>query len=141
MNNINSFTGSGNLVRDPELRYTQSGTSVCSFAIASNRSFKQNDEWQEKVSYFNCTAWGKQADTITKYFKKGQQILIDGHLVQNSWDDSEGKKHYAIEIIVDNFNFCGKKESSENASNTVANEFNGNEVENSPMSDDDLPPF
>jgi single-strand DNA-binding protein len=95
----------GRLTRDPELRYTQSGTSVCSFSIANNRTYVAGGEKKETVSYFNCVAWAKTGEVIAEYCKKGQRIGIEGRLQQRSWDDQEGKKRQVVEVVVDNFQF------------------------------------
>jgi single-strand DNA-binding protein len=102
---LNKATIIGRLTRDPELRYTQSGTSVCSFSIANNRTYVAGGEKKEQVSYFNCVAWAKTGEVIAEYCKKGQRIGIEGRLQQRSWDDQEGKKRQTVEIVVDNFQF------------------------------------
>lgn len=103
----------GRMVKDPELRYTQSGTSVASFSIANNRSYVSNGEKREDVSYFNCVAWGKAGEIIAQYMKKGQRIGLDGHLQQRSWDDKQtGTKRYAVEVVVDNFQFLSSPSES-----------------------------
>jgi single-strand DNA-binding protein len=95
----------GRLTRDPELRYTQSGTSVCSFSIANNRTYVAAGEKKEQVSYFNCVAWAKTGEVIAEYCKKGQRIGIEGRLQQRSYDDKDGNKRQIVEIVVDNFQF------------------------------------
>ncbi len=93
----------GNLSRDPELRTTQGGTQVCSFSVAVNRNYKD----QESVSFFDCSAWGKQGETIAQYLHKGSGILVSGRLEQRSWEDKEGQKRSRVEIVVEDFNFVG----------------------------------
>lgn len=100
----------GRLTRDPELRYTQGGTSVCSFSIANNRTYVTAGEKKEQVSFFNCVAWAKTGEVIAEYCKKGQRIGIEGRLQQRSWDDQEGKKRQTVEIVVDNFQFLSSKQ-------------------------------
>ena len=94
----------GRATRDPELRYTQGGTSVASLSIANNRSWTQNNEKKEQVSFFNCVAWGKLGETISKYVKKGDKIAIEGRLQQRSWE-KEGQKHSTVEVVIDNVQF------------------------------------
>jgi single-strand DNA-binding protein len=101
---INNVTMIGRLTRDPELRYTSSGTSVASFNIAFNDKYLDN----EKTYFFNCIAWGKLGETIVKYFKKGEQIPISGKLTQRSWDDKAGNKRSTVEIQVSDIHFIGK---------------------------------
>ena len=100
----------GRLTRDPEINYTQSGKAVCSFDIAYNQT-------KEKVFFFNCQAWEKTAENITKYFKKGNEILFQGELIQTTWE-KEGKKQSRIIINVTRFDFIGlpkeKTESNQN---------------------------
>ena len=108
-NDLNRTMLVGRLVKDVESRVTQSGTSIANFSIANNRSYTKNGEKSEQVSFFECIAWGKLGDIIAQYCKKGQLIGLDGRLQQRSWDDSEGKKHYKVEVIVENFQFLSPK--------------------------------
>lgn len=109
----------GNLTRDPEIRSTASGRKVASFSVAVNRVFKDaNGENQERVSYINCSAWGRLADVIEQYAKKGNGVIVSGRLDQRSWDDKEtGKKRSAVEIVVEDFVFAGSGDNGGNAGN------------------------
>ena len=102
----------GRFTKDPELRYTQSGTAVCSFSVANNRTYVTGGEKKEQVSYFNCVAWAKTGEIIAEYCKKGQRIGIEGRLQQRSWDDQEGKRRFTVEIVVDNFQFLSAQRES-----------------------------
>lgn len=104
----------GNLTKDPELRTTPSGTQVCSFGIAVNRVFRDaSGADNEKVSFFDCTAWGKQGETLARYMKKGNPLLVSGRLDQHSWDDkTTGAKRSRVEIIVEDFTFIGGGDGS-----------------------------
>lgn len=99
----------GNITRDPELRSTTSGSSVCSFSVAVNRTFRGTDgENKEEVSFIDCTAWGKLGEMIAQYGKKGSGVLVSGRLSQRSWDDKNGGgKRSRTEIVVEDFNFIG----------------------------------
>lgn len=99
----------GNLTRDPELRTTPSGASVCSFAVAVNRVYKDTSGSQrEEVSFIDCSAWGKLGEMISQYAKKGSSVLVCGRLTQHSWEDKNtGQKRSRVEIVVDDFNFMG----------------------------------
>ena len=110
MRGFSKATIAGNLTRDPELRALPSGTSVCSFTVAVNRMRKDaNGELQEQASFLDCSAWGRQGETISQYLKKGDPILLDGRIEQHSWDDkTTGQKRSRVEIIVDDFIFLGK---------------------------------
>lgn len=99
----------GNLTRDPELRSTPSGASVCSFSVAVNRTYRDaNGENKEDVSFIDCTAWGKLGETIANYAKKGSGVLVSGRLSQRTWEDKNGGgKRSRVEIVVEDFNFTG----------------------------------
>ena len=97
----------GNLTRDPELRAIPSGQNVCSFSLAVNRSWKNaQGEQQEAVDYIDCNVWGKPAEIINQYMKKGSGILVSGRLQQRSWEQ-EGQKRSKVEVVVEDFNFVG----------------------------------
>lgn len=99
----------GNVTRDPELRTTTSGSQVCSFSIAVNRSYRGNDgNQQDQVSFIECIAWGKSGETIAQYVKKGSGLLVSGRLEQRSWDDkTSGQRRSRTEVVVDDFTFIG----------------------------------
>ena len=105
----------GNLTADPELKQTQSGVSVCSFNIAVNRRFKA--EGQQECDFITIVAWRQQAEFVSKYFKKGQAILICGQLQTRTWTDNQNNKRYATEVVADEVSFVGNKESSSEAKN------------------------
>ncbi len=105
----------GNLVRDPELRYTPSGTAICEFTIANSKKYKQNEEWIEKPGFYNCIAWGKRGETINEYFEKGKPILVKGELEFQQWETKEGQKACTIKINVQDFDFIGFKADSTNS--------------------------
>ena len=98
----------GNLTRDPELRSTSTGSQVCGFTVAVNRSYKDSSgNQQEQVSFIDCSAWGKAGEIIAQYAKKGSGIMVSGRLDQRSWEDKEGQKRSRVEINVEDFNFIG----------------------------------
>lgn len=100
----------GRLTRDPEMRQTQSGVNVCSFSIAVNRRFAK--EGQQNADFINCTAWRQQAEFICKYFQKGSMISVVGNLQSRSWENQEGKKQYATDVVVDEVYFTGSRTES-----------------------------
>jgi len=104
----------GRVVADPMIRYTPSGTAVCNFSLANNDMYVSNGEKKESVNYYDCQAWGKLAEVMTEYCKKGQQIIIEGRLKQDRWDDQDGKKRSKIIINIDNFTFVGGKKTESN---------------------------
>lgn len=99
----------GNITRDPELRSTPNGASVCSFSVAVNRVYRdQSGENKEDVSFIDCTAWGKLGEMIANYAKKGSGVLVSGRLSQRTWEDKNGGgKRSRVEIVVEDFNFTG----------------------------------
>ncbi len=105
MNNLNSVLLEGNLTRDPELRYTAKGTAVCRFAIACNRSYKQDDQRQEEVSYFDVTTWSRLAEICAEYLVKGRGVRVVGRLKQDRWEDDSGNRRSRIEVIAEHVEF------------------------------------
>lgn len=107
---INKAIIVGNLTRDPELKSLPSGQKVCSFSVATNRTWKDaNGAKQEAVDYHNIACFGKQADIVATWMKKGSQIYVEGRLTTRSWDDKDsGKKMYRTEIIAENVQFGSK---------------------------------
>ena len=103
----------GRLTKAPELRYTASNTAVCSFTLAVNRRFAKQGE-ERQADFINCQAWQKTAEFISKYFDKGSMISIVGRIQTRTWDDNEGKRHYATEVIAEEVYFTGEKRSEHN---------------------------
>ena len=98
MSNVMSVVG--NLTRDPELRFTQSGVALCSFSIASNRRKKVGDEWEDVTSFFNCTAWQSLAENIASSLTKGDRVLATGYMEQRSYETQEGEKRTVFDFTV-----------------------------------------
>ena len=105
MNNLNSLLIEGNLVRDPELSYTTKGTAVCKFSVACNRFFKQDQETQKEVSFFDVTTWARLAEVCGEYLKKGRGVRVVGRLKQDRWTDPDGKAHSRISVIAEHVEF------------------------------------
>ena len=104
----------GNLTRDPELRSLPSGVKVCSFSVATNRVWKDKDgNRQEMADYHNVVVFGRQAETVAQYMKRGSSILVEGRMQTRSWEDkNSGEKKYRTEIIADKTQFGPKGGSS-----------------------------
>lgn len=103
--NLNKVFLYGNLTRDPELRALPSGQQVANFGIATNRVFKNREgQRQEQTEFHNIVAFGRQAEVIGQYMKKGRPMMIEGRLQTRSWE-AEGKKNYRTEIVIENFQF------------------------------------
>lgn len=104
----------GNLTRDPELRQTQSGTSVCRFSIAVNRSYSGQDGVREETCFVEVDSFSRSAENIAKYFSKGKPILIEGRLRQDNWDDKEtGKARSKLVVVLERFEFVGSARDSQ----------------------------
>ena len=97
----------GNMTADPELKQTTAGTSVCSFSIAVNRRFTKAEQGQQTVDFINIVAWSQRAEFVSRYFKKGNPILVCGQLQTRTWTDNQGQKRYATEVIADEVTFVG----------------------------------
>ena len=103
---LNTTIVMGRLTKDPEFRTTNSGIPVCSFSIACERDrADQND--QKVVDYFDCVAWRKTGEFVSKYFRRGKPILISGRFQMRDWVDKEGKKRRNYELLCNNVEFCG----------------------------------
>ncbi len=123
---INRVILAGNLVRDPEMRYTPAGTAVAYFSIAVNRRYRLNEELKEEVSYFDVVAFGKQAETASSYLRKGRGIILEGRLQQRRWETQEGERRSKIEIVAQSIQFLGGRREE------------GGESQSDPA-DDDIP--
>ena len=102
----------GNMTADPELKQTTSGTSVCSFSIAVNRRFTKAEQGQQTVDFINIVSWRQNAEFVSRYFKKGNPILVCGQLQTRTWTDNQGQKRYATEVIADEVSFVGPSTSN-----------------------------
>jgi single-strand DNA-binding protein len=153
MRGFNKVVLMGNLTRDPELRAIPSGQNVASFSLAVNRSWKNAaGEQQEAVDYIDCTIWGKPAEIITQYMKKGSGILVSGRLQQRTWEQ-EGQKRSKVEVVVEDFNFVGgdrgdssgsyqpseSSAPSKPAAKTAKDESPSEDLGNEPINLDDIP--
>src|SRR5690606_37392086 len=97
----------GNLTRDPELRQTPNGQSVCSFSLALNRSYKgSNGEWQEATDFVNIVAWGPLGERVAQYLTKGRPCLVNGRLQSSSWEQ-DGQKRSKLEVVAQDATFLG----------------------------------
>ena len=99
----NSITISGNITRDPEMRYTPSGVSKVTFGVAVNRSWRnqQTQEWEEQTSFFNVVAWRQLAENVGASLTKGSRVVVSGRLEQRSWETEQGEKRSIVEIVAD----------------------------------------
>ena len=113
--NINRVVLTGNLTRDPELRSTPSGMSVCSLRLACNTRRKNaTGEWEDKPNYFDVTVWGAQGENAARFLTKGRPVAIDGRLEWREWDGDTGKRQ-AVAIIADAVQFLGARTDDSSA--------------------------
>ena len=108
---INKAILMGRLTRDPELRHTNSGTPVCSFSIAINNGYGEN----QSTDYINCVAWNKQAEFVERNFSKGKMIIVVGRIQTRSWDGTDGKKNYATEVVASEVSFGESKRAADDS--------------------------
>jgi len=100
----------GNLTRNPELRYTPSGTPVANFGLAVNRRFKQADDQKEEVCYIDIVVFGKQAEHCGQYLGKGDGAIIDGRLQQRRWETDDGQRRSKHEVVAQSVTFLPKRQ-------------------------------
>jgi single-strand DNA-binding protein len=115
--NINVVVITGNLTRDPELRSTPGGTSVCKLRVAVNSRRKdgQTGNWVDKPNYFDVTVWGAQGENCANYLSKGRPVAVEGRLDWREWEDKDGNKRQSVEIIANSVQFLGSRDGGGNA--------------------------
>ena len=106
MASFNKVILMGNMTADPELKQTTSGISVCSFTIAVNRRGAKATDGQPTVDFIDIVAWRQSAEFVSRYFKKGNPILVCGQLQKRAWTDNQGQKRYAVEVVADEVTFA-----------------------------------
>ena len=117
----------GRLTKDPELRYTQSGTAVASFTLAVNRNFT-NQNGEREADFINCIAWQKAAEFVLQYFKKGQQMALEGRLQVRSYDDNNGQRRWVTEVVTEKVEFVGSKGSGNSGSDSAGSGSGGSNI-------------
>ena len=134
----------GNLTRDPELRQTPSGQSVCSFSLALNRAYKaQNGEWQEATDYIDCVAWGPLGERVSQYLAKGRRALVQGRLQSRNWEQ-DGQKRSKVEVLANDVTFVdgrgeGGGTGTGGGSSSYSNDNNGPSDNSAPASSSSRP--
>ena len=116
---LNVIAIQGRLAADPEMRQTTTGKRVCTFRIACDRG-RKDANGNSQTDWIPCTAWEKTAEFIYKYFQKGSMIAVDGRLQSRQYQDKNGQNRIAVEIVANNVNFCGSKESTSTAPQNAA---------------------
>lgn len=131
----------GNLTRDPELRALPSGQNVCSFSLATNRTYKDRDgQKQEQTDFHNVVVFGRNADSVSQYMKKGSSIFVEGRLQTRSWE-KDGKKNYRTEVIAEMVQFGPRKGDSSSGSSRRDEEDTGDETAAIGAQDDESIPL
>ncbi len=122
---MNKFQFLGRLTRDPESRVLpNSNTPVTTFALAVNRRFADANG-ERKTDFFNLTAFGKLADFCAKYYRKGQQVLVEGRIQNRSWDDQNGQKRYATDFIIENAYFADSRRDQDTSDGVPSSSMDG----------------
>src|SRR4030081_2837443 len=112
--NINRVVMTGNLTRDPELRTTTSGMSICKLRIACNtrRKNSSSGEWEDKPNFFDVTVWGAQGENCSRFLSKGRPVAIDGRLEWREYETTDGQKRQSVDIIADSVQFLGGRDDA-----------------------------
>lgn len=118
---LNQIAIQGRLVRDPDLRRTNSGKAVTSFTLVCDRDFKNQQTGEKEVDFIECVAWGGTAEMVAKYFYKGRMVVATGRLQLRDWTDKNGQKRRTAEILVNSVYFCGSKENGSQANSGADN--------------------
>jgi single-strand DNA-binding protein len=98
----------GNVGKDPEIRYTQGGTAVANFTLATTEKVKRKDQWEDHTEWHNIVAWGKTAETCNQYAKKGTPLYLEGRIQTRKWQDKDGNNRYTTEIVVNQMVLLGR---------------------------------
>jgi len=110
MPNLNKVMLMGNLTRDPELRYTPNNTAVANLGLAINRRYKSGEgEQKEETTFIDCEAWGRTAEVINQYLKKGRPVYIEGRLKLDQWQDKDGGNRSKLKVVVETFEFIDSR--------------------------------
>ena len=112
MSDINKFIGSGRLARDTELRYTANGSPVLDFCLCSNRVWTKNGEKTEETLFVDVTLWGKQAESLSEYLKKGTHLNVEGRLQLDKWETDDGAKRSKIKVVAEKINLTPRYSST-----------------------------
>lgn len=134
----------GNLTRDPELKYTPKGAAICDIGIAVNRKWKtEGGQEQEEVAFIDCTAFGKTAETVAKFFRKGAPIMVEGRLKMDSWEDRQtNQQRTKLKVVLESFTFVGgEKDSDSNREERTRQPRQSNPQHSTDTDDDSDVPF
>lgn len=132
---LNKVIIMGRLTADPELRQTPSGISTCRFSVAVDRGYKSKDTGERQTDFIRVTAWRQTAEFVSRYFSKGQMIVIEGSLRNNNYEDQNGVKHYSMDVLADSVSFAGSRNDNNYTANTPQTTQVSNPVEDVPLGD------
>ena len=139
MANLNRVFLMGNLTRDPELRYLPSNTAVANIGVAVNRRWRnQQGEQQEETTFVDCESFGRQAEVINQYLRKGRPIFIEGRLKLDQWQDKDGGNRSKIKVLVERFEFIDSKTDSAGGSGGASRQ-PSRLGDHEPLDDADIP--
>lgn len=148
MADINHVVLVGRLVRDAQLKYTNSGLAICEFSIAINTRRKQGDDWVDEANFFDVTLFGRQGEAIQRYLTQGKQVGVDGRLNQDRWQTPEGQNRTKVNVIANNVMLLGSRDggsgnaggfNSDGDRSGRNNTGKGNGGENQGFGEDDFP--
>ena len=125
MSDTNTVVLTGNLTRDPELRYTPKGVAVASLGLASNRKYRQGDDIKDEACFIDVTAFGSTAEAVAKYLDKGRKVLIEGRLRFNSWETEGGQRRTKLDVIAERVNFLPRPGNNGSGAESAAGDFDG----------------
>ena len=143
MASFNKVILMGNLTRDPEMRVTPNGHSICKLGLAVSRTFSTRDgERREETAFVDIDAFGKQAEVIAKYMRKGRPIMVEGRLKLDQWESNEGQKRSKLGVVLENFQFLGSRDDNqegyENSSPPERGQSNSADATSTAQNDDAL---
>jgi single-strand DNA-binding protein len=112
MSSINRVVLVGNLTRDPELRSTAAGTSLCRLRVACNSRWRNSEtgDWEEKPNFFDVSVFGASAEACSRFLEKGRPVAVDGRLDWHEWENDEGKRRQAVAVVADNVQFLSSRQ-------------------------------
>jgi single-strand DNA-binding protein len=137
---VNKVILIGRLGKDPELKYTPGGKAVCNFSLAtSERWTGQDGQKNESTTWHNIVSWGKQAEVMKEYLRKGREVYLEGRIDNRSYEDKEGNKRYISEVVVQSFQFIGNRGGTEDPAGPPAGDTGSQAPPGDSGGDDDLP--
>lgn len=145
MPNLNRVLLMGNLTRDPEMRYTPNNQAVCNIGIASNRQWRnQEGQKQEETTFVDCEAWGRAAEVINQYMRKGRPLFIEGRLKFDQWQDKDGGNRSKLKVVIEQFQFVDSNKDERGGNNATGFEQSApapatSQDRHEPVDESDLP--